>query len=150
MNCYFFFCRASSNSTPKYYASEIGIQCDVESSSKCDKAAQCEPNELEMRLSLPKAQSSPVKPKTVLDKSFISKHENQNCSMEWMPSDDEKESDDEYEDAELEFEIDDNVDSINEEADSFQHKFLVFEFCLLQLFAICNICLSPCLEYPNL
>ena len=39
---------------PKYYASEIGIQCDVESSSKCDKAVHCERNELEMRLSFRK------------------------------------------------------------------------------------------------
>ena len=150
MNCFSFlisFAEFQVRVPRKYYASEIGIQCNVEARSKCDKAVQCEPNELEMRLSLPKAQSSPAKPKTVLDESFISTNENQNCSMEWMPSDDEKESDDEYEDGELESEIDDNVDSeINEKSDSFQHKFLVFEFCPLQLFTICNICLSPCLE----
>ena len=90
---------------PKYYAIEIGIPCNVEASGKCDKAIQCEPKELEMRSSLPKAQSSPVKPKTVLDESFILTNENQNCSMEWMPSDDIDS------DGELECEIDHNVDS---------------------------------------
>ena len=152
LNCFSFFnffAEFQLRVPPKYYASEIGIQCNVEARSKCDKAVQCEPNEL--RLSLPKAQSSPAKPKTVLDESFISTNENQNCSMEWMPSDDEKESDDEYEDGELEFEIDENVDSeINEKSDSFQHKFLVLNFVYCRFSPYAIFVLVHVWKYPNL
>ena len=70
--------------------------------------------------------------------------------MEWMPSDDEKESGDEYEDAELEFEIDDNVDSINEKQTHFSINFWFLNFVCCSFSPYAIFALVHVWKYPNL